>query len=65
MIIDKWMATIEVDIKNEIERISQRLSQRIKELAERYEMPQPRMVKNVTALEKKVNIHLQRMGYKW
>ena len=34
---DKWMTTIERDIKTEVERISQRLSQRIKELAERYE----------------------------
>ena len=36
---DKWMPTLRQAINSEMERISQRLTQRIKELAERYEMP--------------------------
>jgi type I restriction enzyme M protein len=39
---DKWMASIERSVKTEMERISQRLTQRIKELAERYETPLPK-----------------------
>jgi type I restriction enzyme M protein len=62
---DKWMTTIEKDVKTEVERISQRLSQRIKELAERYEIPMPQMTNNIADLESKVNVHLQKMGFKW
>ncbi|MFH0905078.1 MAG: hypothetical protein V1854_07870 [Methanobacteriota archaeon] len=38
---DKWMAAISQDVKSEMECISQRLTQRIKELAERYATPMP------------------------
>jgi type I restriction enzyme M protein len=62
---DKWMATIEKDIHTEMDRISQRLTQRIKELAERYEMPLPQQTVEVSELEKKVNTHLEKMGFLW
>lgn len=62
---DKWMTSIEKSIKSEMERISQRLTQRIKELAERYETPMPLQTKEVADLEKKVNAHLQKMGFVW
>ena len=62
---DKWMATIERDIHTEMDRISQRLTQRIKELAERYETPLPKQTDEVKELEKKVEAHLERMGYIW
>jgi len=62
---DKWMATIEKDIKTEMERISQRLTQRIKELAERYETPMPKQTSEVKELETKVSAHLQKMGFVW
>jgi type I restriction enzyme M protein len=62
---DKWMATIEKDIKTEMERISQRLTQRIKELAERYETPLPKQTNEVKELEIKVSAHLQKMGFVW
>ena len=38
---DKWMTAIEQDLKNELDRISQKLTQRIKELAQRYAEPLP------------------------
>jgi type I restriction enzyme M protein len=60
---DKWMANIEHSIKTEMERISQRLTQRIKELAERYETPLPKQTSQVTELETKVMAHLQKMGF--
>lgn len=62
---DKWMANIERSIKTEMERISQRLTQRIKELAERYETPLPKQTSDVAELEEKVAAHLQKMGFIW
>lgn len=62
---DKWISTLERDVKTEMERISQRLTGRIKELAERYETPLPAITAEVDALEKKVHGHLKKMGYVW
>jgi len=62
---DKWIATIENTVRNEMQRISQRLTQRIKELAERYETPMPLLLKEVSQIEKKVNAHLEKMGFAW
>ena len=60
---DKWMQTIETAIKSEIDHISQRLTNRIKELAERYATPLPQIDKEVKDLEDKVNAHLAKMGF--
>ena len=46
-----------------MDRISQALTQRVKELAERYDMPMPQMVNRVSELEAKVNRHLEKMGF--
>lgn len=62
---DKWMASIERSVKTEMERISQRLTQRIKELAERYETPLPKQTTDLADLENKVTTHLQKMGFVW
>ncbi len=62
---DKWLATIERSVKTEMERISQRLTQRIKELTERYETPLPKQTTDVAELEKKVTNHLLKMGFVW
>jgi type I restriction enzyme M protein len=62
---DKWMTSIEKSIKTEMERISQRLTGRIKELAELYETPLPKQTKDVADLENKVNEHLAKMGFVW
>jgi type I restriction enzyme M protein len=37
----------------------------VKELAERYEIPMPDMVRRVTELEAKVYSHLKQMGFAW
>ncbi len=60
---DKWLAAIAAAIHGEMDRISQALTRRVKELAERYETPMPRMVSRVAELEAKVNAHLARMGF--
>ena len=66
LVVDnKWIATIEKDIYTEMDRISQRLTGRIKELAERYEMPLPQQTAEVSEIEKKVNVHLEKMGFVW
>jgi len=62
---DKWMTVIESSVKSEMERISQRLTQRIKQLAERYETPLPKQTAEVAELEARVSAHLQKMGFVW
>lgn len=62
---DKWLARLENDVQIEMQRISQRLTGRIKELAERYESTLPSLKKNVDELEKKVHAHLEKMGFIW
>lgn len=62
---DKWMATIDKDIHTEMARISQRLTHRIKDLAERYETPLPEQTKNFAVLESAVQAHLAKMGFVW
>lgn len=61
----KWMNTIATAITTEMERVSQALTQRIKELAERYENPMPQLKNEVETLEEKVNAHLAKMGLVW
>lgn len=60
---DKWLATISADIHGEMDRISQSLTQRVKELTERYEIPLPTLSADVARLSKKVATHLKRMGF--
>ena len=57
---DKWLAALDAAIHGEMDRVSQQLTQRVKELAERYETRMPQMVGRVAELEAKVNCHLAR-----
>ena len=59
---DQWLARLDADIHGEMDRISQ-LTQRVKELAERYETPLSQLSDRVADLEAKVNGHLERMGF--
>lgn len=61
---DKWLSALDSVIHGEMGRISQSLTQRVKELAERYETPMPQMTDRVAELEAKVNRHLERMGFR-
>jgi len=60
---DKWLAVLDKDIHGEMDRISQALTQRVKELAERYETPLPVLADNVANLSVKVEVHLRKMGF--
>ena len=62
---DKWLASLDTAIHSEMHRVSQQLTQRVKDLAERYETPLPQMLRCVAWLEDKVNRHLERMGFAW
>jgi type I restriction enzyme M protein len=62
---DKWLAALQAAIHNEMERISQALTRRVKELADRYAAPLPQLETQVAALQAKVDAHLQRMGFAW
>jgi type I restriction enzyme M protein len=61
----KWLATLDARIHGEMDRVSQQLTQRVKELAERYESTLPQLTSRVAELEAKVNSHLEKMGFSW
>ena len=63
MVDDKWLATLGQAIHGEMDRISQTLSQRVKQLAGRYGTPLPSQAEKVAELEQVVNGHLERMGF--
>ncbi len=62
---DKWLASLGAAIHGEVERIGEALTRRVKELAERYETPLPKLSARVAELETKVDEHLRRMGFSW
>ena len=62
---DKWFAALDAAIHGELDRVSQALSRRVKELAERYEAPLPQMADRVAELEARVSRHLEKMGFAW
>ena len=62
---DKWLATLAVDVQTELDRVSQALTGRIRQLAERYVTPLPVLVDEVQELAARVDEHLKRMGAVW
>ncbi|MCV2366580.1 type I restriction-modification system subunit M [Roseateles oligotrophus] len=62
---DKWLARMASDLQGELDRVSQTLTRRIRELAERYAAPLPALAEEVESLSVKVNEHLKRMGVAW
>lgn len=62
---DKWLASLKAAIQTEIDAISQRLTSRIKELAERYEHTLGELDSQTKTLEDKVSVHLEKMGLVW
>ena len=62
---DKWLASLQAAIQTEIDAISQRLTGRIKELADRYENTMGELDSQTQGLEEKVAAHLKNMGLVW
>jgi type I restriction enzyme M protein len=62
---DKWLAHLARAVNDEIDRVSQSLSARTRQLAERYAEPLPKLAESVDVLSKRVEDHLKRMGAAW
>ena len=60
---DKWLTTLAADVQTELDRVSQALAGRIKQLAERYAEPLPQLAAEVATLNAKVEAHLKKMGF--
>jgi type I restriction enzyme M protein len=61
----KWLGTVKEAINTEMDAINQRLTGRIKEIAERYEFTLGSLDNSTKELEEKVNGHLAKMGLVW
>ena len=62
---DKWLATIAAAVQGELDRVSQRLTGRIRELSDRYVTPLPQLTGEVATLAARVEEHLKKMGASW
>jgi len=62
---DKWLATLATDVQSELDRVSQTLTGRIRQLAERYASPLPGLTEEVETLSARVEEHLKKMGAVW
>jgi len=62
---DKWLASLAAAVQGELDRVSQTLTSRIRELAERYAIPLPKLTEEVETLAVRVDDHLKRMGARW
>ena len=58
---DKWLASLHAAIENEVQRLTQQLTGRVKELEERYAQPLPELDSEVEAFSAKVAAHLKNM----
>jgi type I restriction enzyme M protein len=66
LVIDgKWMAALSASVQGELDRVSQTLTGRLRELAERYAAPLPQLAGEVEMLAAKVAGHLAAMGVAW
>ena len=62
---DRWMMRISAAVQGELDRVSQTLTGRIRELAERYATPLPKLSEEVETLAVRVERHLKKMGASW
>ncbi|MBZ0168650.1 hypothetical protein MELA_00299 [Candidatus Methylomirabilis lanthanidiphila] len=59
---DKWLAQLAADVQSELDRVSQALTDRIRQLADRYATPLPQLTEDVRILAARVDEHLKKMG---
>jgi type I restriction enzyme M protein len=60
---DKWLARLTAGVQSELGRVSQALTGRIRQLAERSTRPLPKLALDVESLAARVGKHLNRMGF--
>jgi len=65
VVADKWLAALAAAVQGEVDRVSQTLTGRIRQLAERYATPLPALEDEVETLAAKVAAHLKKMGAVW
>lgn len=65
LIDDKWLGRLREAIHGELDRASQTLTSRVRDLAERYASPLPVLSRGVEELANRVEAHLKKMGAKW
>ncbi|MFN7723707.1 MAG: type I restriction endonuclease subunit M, partial [Rubrivivax sp.] len=66
LVVDhKWMAALGAAVHGELDRVSQALTGRVKELAERYGRTMPELAQQVDDLGARVAGHLAKMGFAW
>ena len=61
---DKWMARISAAVQSELDRVSQALTGRIRQLAERYAEPLPTLSDDLVRLAARVEKQLKKMGFR-
>ena len=59
----KWFASLDKRLTDEMQRISQQLTSKVSELAERYSQTLPEIDAEIADLEAKVASHLKQMGF--
>jgi type I restriction enzyme M protein len=62
---DKWLRTLAAAVQGQLDRVSQTLTGRIRQLAERYAAPLPQLTDELATLAYRVDEHLKRMGAVW
>ena len=62
---DKWLAALAASVQSELDRVSQALTGRIRQLADRYFTPLPQLTTEVETLAARVDEHLKKMGAVW
>jgi type I restriction enzyme M protein len=62
---DKWLASIAASVQGELDRVSQALTGRIRQLAERYATSLPQLTEELGRLAARVDEHLKKMGAVW
>jgi len=60
---DRWLATLTASVQSELDRVSQALTSRIRQLAERYATPLPALGDEVEVLAGRVHTHINAMGF--
>jgi len=62
---DKWLAMLATNVQSDLDRVSQALTGRIRQLADRYATPLPQLTEDVKTLSARVDEHLKKMGAVW
>jgi type I restriction enzyme M protein len=66
LVVDhKWLSALSADVQSELDRVSQALAGRIRQLADRYAAPLPQVIEDVKTRAARVDEHLKKMGAVW